>query len=161
MSPRGRPAAHDQALSRRLEVEEIRQVWANAPGLSARVIALEGAVIFQFIGTRSVAEAQRIVHYLRRVETDIPRLLLAASMKAPPPAKAPTAIRFPNRLKELREAAEWTQLQLAARVGTTGQMISYYEAGKAEPRMATLLQLARAFNVSIDQLVGFAPERER
>jgi DNA-binding XRE family transcriptional regulator len=150
--------APDKALARRLEVEEIQQAWSTAPRLSARVIALEGAVIFQFVGVRSVAEGQRVARYLARIETDIPRLLLAASMKAPPPAKAPTVTRFPDRLRELRKGNGWSQADLGDRAGMTGTTICFYETGRSQPNLTGLVQLARAFNVSIDQLIGFAPE---
>jgi DNA-binding XRE family transcriptional regulator len=122
------------------------------------MIALEGAVIFQFVGVRSVADGQRVSHYLGRVETDIPRLLLAASMKTPPPAKAPTVKRFPDRLRELRKANGWSQQDVARRAGLSGTTVCFYETGRTEPKMTALVQLARAFDISIDQLIGFAPE---
>ncbi len=47
-------------------------------------------------------------------------------------------------LKELREAAQMTQVQLAAAVGITQQQYSFIESGKRGVKVATAKKIAAA-----------------
>jgi excisionase family DNA binding protein len=51
------------------------------------------------------------------------------------------------RLRQLREAAEWTQLDLAARSGLTHEAISNLERGRRAPLATTVRALAQALGV--------------
>jgi transcriptional regulator with XRE-family HTH domain len=62
--------------------------------------------------------------------------------------------RFPERLKETRQAHGLTQELLAEKVGIGKNQVWQYETGKVEPRMSTLIWLAETLGVSIDWLVG-------
>jgi transcriptional regulator with XRE-family HTH domain len=56
---------------------------------------------------------------------------------------------FGPRLRELREAAGWTQAQLAERAGLHAQGVVKLERGEREPAWSTLLALAAALGVSV------------
>lgn len=55
-------------------------------------------------------------------------------------------------IRELREAAAMTQLELANRLGTTPVTIYNWERGKHEPKASQLRALARVFGVSMDEI---------
>jgi transcriptional regulator with XRE-family HTH domain len=57
------------------------------------------------------------------------------------------AITFGHRLRELREAAGMTQIQLAERSGMHRQGIAKLELGEREPTWATVQALAAALGV--------------
>lgn len=59
---------------------------------------------------------------------------------------------FGERLRRLREQKGLTQTALATLAGTYSSDISYYEAGKTEPRAQTLHNLATVLGVSMDYL---------
>lgn len=61
------------------------------------------------------------------------------------------------RIKELREAANMTQAQLAACMGTKQNAVSQWESEVALPRVRQLPQLAQIFNCKIDEL--FVPSQ--
>jgi len=67
------------------------------------------------------------------------------------------AINFGTRLAQLRKAAGYTQHQLAAEIGSTRRKIAYYESESEHPPASLLTDLARAFNIGIDELLGVAP----
>lgn len=56
--------------------------------------------------------------------------------------------QFGQRLRELRESAGWTQVQLAERAGLHPQGIVKLERGEREPSFATALALADALGVT-------------
>jgi len=58
------------------------------------------------------------------------------------------------KLKELREKWGYSQKQIAEMLDTTQQTIARWEAGKAEPSLAALRDLAVALNTTVDFLVG-------
>ncbi len=55
-------------------------------------------------------------------------------------------------IRELREAAGLTQLELAVRVGVTPSAVYNWERGKSEPKATQLRALARAFGVPMDDI---------
>lgn len=61
---------------------------------------------------------------------------------------------FCKNLREYRLAASLTQSDLADKLKTTQRKVSYWESGKIEPDLDTLIALAEFFDVSIDELVG-------
>jgi transcriptional regulator with XRE-family HTH domain len=50
-----------------------------------------------------------------------------------------------------------TQAELAEAVGVTQATLSHYETGKRDVSVATLLRIAEALDVSIQDLTGLAP----
>ena len=63
-------------------------------------------------------------------------------------------VNFGNILKELRQKAGMTQKDLAAKVGVTKSVISYYELSERSPSPEILMKLAAIFHVSTDFLLG-------
>jgi transcriptional regulator with XRE-family HTH domain len=65
-----------------------------------------------------------------------------------------------NRLKRLRAGRGLTQEELAARAGLSVSLVMALEQGKrGNPRLDTLLKLAAALGVTLDELAG--PARKR
>lgn len=58
------------------------------------------------------------------------------------------------RLRALRESRHENQEKLARIINVSQTMISRYELGQASPDIATLIQLAKHYQVSVDYLVG-------
>lgn len=58
-----------------------------------------------------------------------------------------------EKLKALREARGFTQLQVANRIGVSKAMISAYETASKAPSIEVLIRLSRLFGVSVDYLV--------
>lgn len=61
---------------------------------------------------------------------------------------------FQNRLKQLREESNLTQLELAQKFNITSQTISQYERGIRTPDFNLLNSIADFFGVSVDYLLG-------
>jgi transcriptional regulator with XRE-family HTH domain len=60
-----------------------------------------------------------------------------------------------KRVKELRKQRGWTQQKLAEKAGLAFNTITKIEQSLAEhPNLKTLLKLADAFGISLDELVG-------
>ena len=59
-----------------------------------------------------------------------------------------------NRIFELRNRQSITQEELALKVGVTRQAISKWERGERLPDLYNIQQLARAFDVTVDDIVG-------
>ena len=62
-------------------------------------------------------------------------------------------------IRQLREERGWTQLQLAIHLGVTPVTIYNWERGKSEPRVSQFRQLARLFDISMDDLALVGEER--
>lgn len=62
------------------------------------------------------------------------------------------------KLKELRTSRHLTQAEVCAVVGITTQVYSRYERGEHEPDYKTLCKLADFFGVTVDELLGRAPQ---
>ena len=65
-----------------------------------------------------------------------------------------------NRIKELREQYVLTQKQLGEKVGVSRQAINAIETGKFDPSIWLAYDLAKFFNLSIEELFNFR-ESER
>lgn len=63
-------------------------------------------------------------------------------------------VEIGTRLKELRQAKEMSQKQLADHLHVTPQTISKWELNKSYPDLDTLLQLSDFFQISTDKLLG-------
>lgn len=62
--------------------------------------------------------------------------------------RRPKAARFPNRLKELREARGWSQADLAAKLNTTNATISRRESGARDLKASDLEPHLRALGAT-------------
>ena len=61
---------------------------------------------------------------------------------------------YGERLKELREASQMSQAQLARNLGTNQQSISRYETEQIEPNIEMIIKICDFFKVSADILRG-------
>lgn len=59
-----------------------------------------------------------------------------------------------ERIKNLREAAQLKQNELAKKIATTRATISSWEAGINQPNLESLKRLSAYFNVTIDYIAG-------
>lgn len=58
-----------------------------------------------------------------------------------------------RRIRELRNARKWSLESLAERSGVSRSMLSEIERGRANPTLAVTLKIARAFEISLSDLV--------
>lgn len=65
-----------------------------------------------------------------------------------------------SRIRELREQYGLTQKQLGEKVGVSRQAINAIETGKFDPSIWLAYDLAKFFNLSIEELFNFK-ESER
>jgi len=56
-------------------------------------------------------------------------------------------------LQEIRKRKGYTQLKVAMDLNITRETLSYYENGKRNPDLETLVALSNYFNKSIDYLI--------
>ena len=63
-------------------------------------------------------------------------------------------INFSEKIKSLRQQNNLTQAVLAKKLGVTKSIVSAYENDLRRPSYEVLIQLARIFNVTTDQLLG-------
>jgi transcriptional regulator with XRE-family HTH domain len=57
-------------------------------------------------------------------------------------------------IRRLRMERDWTQEELAARLGVSGQAVSKWETGQSLPDISQVPTLARTFGVTTDELFG-------
>ncbi len=69
-------------------------------------------------------------------------------------------VDFGSILKTLRLKENYTQAQLAQKLGITKSVISAYETGIRLPSYDILIHIAKIFNVSTDYLLGLENKRE-
>jgi len=65
-------------------------------------------------------------------------------------------MKFNERLKKYREEKSLTQAQLSELAGITTRQIQNYEGGKARPRLDAAEKIAKALNITTDELLGNA-----
>ena len=67
-----------------------------------------------------------------------------------------------NRLKQHREAAGWSQGELARRLGVSRQTINAVETDKYDPSLPLALRMAKLFGTSVPDLFidHWEPEAE-
>ena len=63
-----------------------------------------------------------------------------------------------NKLAQLRAASELTQEQLAEKLGVDVQVVADWESDAAEPHLTEMRKLAKAFGVSMDDLMNLDEE---
>lgn len=61
---------------------------------------------------------------------------------------------FGERLRNLRESKNLTQLELSKQINIGNVTLSQYESNKRKPDNDTLVQIADFFDVSVDYLLG-------
>jgi transcriptional regulator with XRE-family HTH domain len=76
------------------------------------------------------------------------------------PQKNPALARFGAALARLRDDREWTDYRLAQEAGVGQIGLSRLIAGERDPQLSTLLRLADALGVTLDELVGRAGPAE-
>ena len=57
-----------------------------------------------------------------------------------------------NRLKVLRAERDWSQADLAGRLGVSRQAVNAVETGKYDPSLPLAFKLARVFGMSIEEI---------
>ena len=57
-----------------------------------------------------------------------------------------------NRLKVLRAERDWSQADLASRLGVSRQAVNAVETGKYDPSLPLAFKLARVFAMSIEEI---------
>ncbi len=57
-----------------------------------------------------------------------------------------------NRLRVLRAEREWSQADLAERLGVSRQAVNAIETGKHDPSLPLAFRIARLFEQSIEQI---------
>lgn len=65
-----------------------------------------------------------------------------------------------ERIKELRKHYNWTQQELAEKLGVTSASISSWESGTRRPDFETLDNLCDIFKVTLDYLLGRVDKNE-
>ncbi|SBW10145.1 conserved hypothetical protein [uncultured Eubacteriales bacterium] len=68
-------------------------------------------------------------------------------------------VELGRKLRELRQERQWTQGQVAKRIGVTASVISAYENGIRQPSYESLIKLVRLYAVSADYLLGTSGRR--
>lgn len=69
-------------------------------------------------------------------------------------------VDFSITLKTLRTQNNYTQVQLAQKLGLTKSVISAYETGLRLPSYDVLINIAKIFKVSTDYLLGMDNRQE-
>ena len=62
-----------------------------------------------------------------------------------------------KRIYELRISFNWTQVQLAQKLGVTKQTVSNWENDNIQPSIDMLVKISKTFNVTTDYLLGLVP----
>ena len=63
-----------------------------------------------------------------------------------------------NRLRVLRAEREWSQADLAERLGVSRQTINAVETGKYDPSLPLAFQMAALFGMRIEEI--FQPDKK-
>ena len=69
-------------------------------------------------------------------------------------------IELGNRLAQLRKEKGISQEELADKLGVSRQAVSKWERGEASPDTDNLIELAKIYNISLDELVGNKKEEK-
>ncbi len=71
-------------------------------------------------------------------------------------ADSETATAVKNRLRVLRAEREWSQADLADRLGVSRQTVNFIETGRYDPSLPLAFKVARLFRQAIEDI--FDPE---
>lgn len=63
-------------------------------------------------------------------------------------------MKIGDRIKELLKEKNFSQSQLARRIGVSQKAVDYWELGTNEPKASYIVKLAELFEVSADFLLG-------
>ena len=63
---------------------------------------------------------------------------------------------FGQKLKLLRKKRGLTERQLGECLNFSNQSVSFWEYGEREPKLDTLIAIAKFFDVSVDYLLGIS-----
>ena len=66
---------------------------------------------------------------------------------------------FSERLKNLRKQANFTQVEVAEKLGISQPAYASWERGVKKPTQGNLVKIAQVLNVSVDYLVGNSEEK--
>ncbi len=69
-------------------------------------------------------------------------------------------IYFSTTLRKLRKSAGLTQEQVARLLNISRSSYTYYETGKTEPTLSSLIKLSKVFSVDLEALI-VPPEEQR
>jgi transcriptional regulator with XRE-family HTH domain len=64
-----------------------------------------------------------------------------------------TGIAFGKRVRELRKDRGWTQERLAEEAGMNWLQIGHIERGASDPKLSTIVKLAKAFRLHPSDLL--------
>lgn len=59
-----------------------------------------------------------------------------------------------NRLKKLRTEQDWTQAQLAKKLGVSRQTVNAIETEKYDPSLPLALKIAKLFRQHVEEIFG-------
>ena len=68
---------------------------------------------------------------------------------------------FGKRLSYFRQKKGMTQHELAEALGISRDLIGHYERRSQNPNLDFVIRVADLFEVSVDELLGFKPERDK
>jgi putative transcriptional regulator len=63
-----------------------------------------------------------------------------------------------NRLKVLRAERNWSQAELALRLGVSRQAVNAIETGKHDPSLSLAFRIARLFQLPIEEIFNDGQE---
>lgn len=61
-----------------------------------------------------------------------------------------------NRLKDVRATRNWSQAELAGRLGVSRQSVNAIETGKYDPSLPLAFKIGRVFALGIEQIFSEA-----
>jgi putative transcriptional regulator len=64
-----------------------------------------------------------------------------------------------NRLRVLRAERDWSQAELAARLGVSRQTVNAIETERYDPSLPLAFAIARVFDLAIEQIFEPLPDR--
>lgn len=71
-----------------------------------------------------------------------------------------TIDRFSKSVKHHRQSNGMTQNELSGKSGVNIYTLRYYERGRVMPTLYHMISLARAFDITLDELAGWKREKE-
>lgn len=67
-------------------------------------------------------------------------------------------MQLSNRIRELRARFQWTQHDLATKVGVTRQTIAAVEKGEYVPSLLLAMNICREFQLTVEEIFYFEKE---
>jgi putative transcriptional regulator len=65
-----------------------------------------------------------------------------------------------NKLKVLRAERDWSQAELAGRLGVSRQTVNALETGKYDPSLPLTFKIARTFQLPIEEIFQYDSETD-